>query len=87
MQNLTALLKNLHVPILMNEKNHWLIEAWYKHQHLLRDVGVDHVDVSASVHDQTAGVDSEVVTPRLEVENEAVSPWSIHSPEAKRLKI
>jgi hypothetical protein len=27
------------------------------------------------------------VTPRMEVENEAVSPWSIHSPEAKRLKI
>ena len=27
------------------------------------------------------------VTPRVEVENEAVSPWSSHSPEAKRLKI
>ena len=37
--------------------------------------------------DQTAGVDNEVVTPRLGVENETVSPWSIHSPEAKRLKI
>jgi hypothetical protein len=27
------------------------------------------------------------VAPRMEVENEAVSPWSVRSPEAKRLKI
>jgi hypothetical protein len=27
------------------------------------------------------------VTPRMDLENEAVSPWSIQSPEAKRLKI
>jgi hypothetical protein len=27
------------------------------------------------------------VTPRMDLENEAESPWSIQSPEAKRLKI
>lgn len=50
------------------------------------DDGED-LEFDSNVADQTAGVDSEGVTPRLEVENEAVSPWSVHSPEAKRLKI
>ena len=29
---------------------------------------------------------NEIETPRMDVENETESPWSIHSPEAKRLK-
>ena len=49
------------------------------------DDGED-VEFGSNGADQTAGVDNEVVTPRMDVENEAESPWSIHSPEAKRLK-
>ena len=49
------------------------------------DDGED-VEFGSNGADQTAGVDDEIVTPRMDVENETESPWSIHSPEAKRLK-
>ena len=51
-----ALLRHLNVSILKNVKNHWLIEEWNQHQHLVRDVGVvdDDVTVAASVYDETA---------------------------------
>jgi hypothetical protein len=45
--------------------------------------GDDTVEFDDRKVTQTAGD----VTPRMEVENETVSPWSIHSPENKRLKI
>ena len=46
------------------------------------DDGED-VEFGSNGADQTAGVDNEVVTPRMDVENETESPWSIHSPEAR----
>jgi hypothetical protein len=49
------------------------------------DDGKDTLEFDDNDVTQTVGVGD--VTPRVEVKNEAVSPWSIHSPEAKRLKI
>jgi hypothetical protein len=54
------------------------VHDWYPSRDGDDTVEFDDLKVTQTVGD---------VSPRMEVENEAVSPLSIHSPEAKRLKI